>query len=225
MHWHSKTTEAVFESLESETTGLSKEEASNRFLKYGANQLPEAKKRNAFMLFMYQFHNVLIYVLIAASIITAVIGHWVDASVIFGVVIINAFIGFFQEGKAENALKAIRLMLSPNALVIRDSQQMTIKAENLVPGDIVLLQSGDKVAADLRLFQIKGLQVQEAALTGESAAVEKSIQAVAADSVIGDRFCMSFSGTIVTHGQGRGVVIATGEQTSSAGSSHTGSDS
>lgn len=213
MHWHNKTKEAVFESLECEATGLSKDEASNRLLKYGSNKLAEVKRRSVFIRFLYQFHNVLIYVLIAASIITAILGHWVDASVIFGVVIINALIGFIQEGKAEDALKGIRLMLSPTAIVIRDSHQTTIKAENLVPGDIVLLQSGDKVAADLRLFQLKGLQVQEAALTGESVAVEKSIQAVPADSVLGDRFCMAFSGTIVTHGQGRGVVIATGEQT------------
>ena len=213
MHWHNKTKEAVFESLECEANGLSTDEASSRLQKYGANKLAEAKRRSAFMRFLYQFHNVLIYVLIAASIITAILGHWVDASVIFGVVIINALIGFIQEGKAEDALKAIRLMLSPNAIVIRDSHQTTIKAENLVPGDIVLLQSGDKVAADLRLFQLKGLQLQEAALTGESVAVEKSIEAVPADSVLGDRFCMAFSGTIVTHGQGRGVVIATGEQT------------
>ena len=213
MIWHSETPETVFKTLDTQAHGLSKDEASNRLLKYGANQLPETKTRSVFMRFCYQFHNVLIYVLIAASITTAVLGHWVDASVIFGVVIINALIGFIQEGKAENALKAIRQMLSPHALVIRDSQQMTIKAENLVPGDIVLLQSGDKVAADLRLFQIKGLQVQEAALTGESVAVEKTIQAIAVDSVVGDRFCMAFSGTIVTHGQGRGVVVATGEQT------------
>lgn len=213
MHWHNKTKEAVFESLECEATGLSKDEASNRLLKYGSNKLAEVKRRSVFIRFLYQFHNVLIYVLIAASIITAILGHWVDASVIFGVVIINALIGFIQEGKAEDALKGIRLMLSPTAIVIRDSHQTTIKAENLVPGDIVLLQSGDKVAADLRLFQLKGLQLQEAALTGESVAVEKSIQAVPADSVLGDRFCMAFSGTIVTHGQGRGVVVATGEQT------------
>ena len=151
--------------------------------------------------------------MIVASAVTAMLEHWVDASVILGVVVINAIIGFIQEGKAENALKAIRQMLSPNATVIRESQQVTIRAQDLVPGDIVLLQSGDKVAADLRLFQLKGLQIQESALTGESVAIEKAIDPVAKESVIGDRRCMAFSGTLVTHGQGRGIVVATGVQT------------
>ena len=165
------------------------------------------------MRFFYQFHNVLIYVLIAASAVTAMLGHWVDASVILGVVLINAVIGFVQEGKAENALRAIRQMLSPNAMVMRDGRQMTIRAEELVPGDIVLLQSGDKVPADLRLFRVKGLQIQESVLTGESMAVEKITDPVAQESVIGDRRCMAYSGTLVTHGQGAGVVVATGAQT------------
>jgi magnesium-transporting ATPase (P-type) len=163
--------------------------------------------------FFYQFHNVLIYVLIAVSAITAMLGHWVDASVILGVVIINAVIGFVQEGKAEDALRAIRQMLSPNAMVMRNGRQMTTQAEKLAPGDIVLLQSGDKVPADLRLFRVKGLQVQESALTGESVAVEKITDPVAQETVIGDRRCMAYSGTLVTHGQGAGVVVATGAQT------------
>ena len=213
MNWHSETTETVLESLKTRSIGLSKEEASNRFMKYGPNQLPEAKRRSAFARFLYQFHNVLIYVLILAGIITAAIGHWIDASVIFGVVIINALIGFIQEGKAENALKAIRLMLSPHAIVIRDGRQTTIEAENLVPGDIVILQSGDKVPADLRMLRVKGLQIQEAALTGESVAVEKTTEPVAHLSVIGDRNSMAFSGTLVTHGQGTGVVVETGAHT------------
>ncbi|TNF95867.1 MAG: cation-transporting P-type ATPase, partial [Gammaproteobacteria bacterium] len=156
---------------------------------------------------------VLIYVLIAASIITAMLGHWVDASVIFGVVIINAVIGFVQEGKAEDALKAIRQMLSPSAMVIRNGRQMSIRAEELVPGDIVLLQSGDKVPADLRLFRVKGLQIQESVLTGESVAVEKFTNPVEQEAVIGDRLCMAYSGTLVTHGQGSGVVVTTGAET------------
>jgi len=213
MNWHSKTTEIVFENLDTASQGLSKEEASSRLETYGENLLPEPKTRNSFIRFLNQFNNVLIYVLIVASVTTALLGHWVDASVIFGVVIINALIGFVQEGKAENALKAIRQMLSPNAIVMRDGHQATIKAEELVPGDIVLLQSGDKVAADLRLFQLKGLQIQEAALTGESVAVQKVIDPIAEESVIGDRHCMAFSGTLVTHGQGMGIVVATGAKT------------
>jgi len=211
--WHTESTETVLQSLETITSGLSKEEASNRLAKHGPNQLPEPNVRGPLLRFFYQFHNVLIYVLIAASAVTAMLGHWVDASVILGVVLINAAIGFVQEGKAENALRAIRQMLSPNAMVMRDGRQMTIRAEALVPGDIVLLQSGDKVPADLRLFRLKGLQVQEAVLTGESMAVEKTIDPVALETVIGDRRCMAYSGTLVTHGQGAGIVVATGAQT------------
>ena len=128
-------------------------------------------------------------------------------------VFLNAVIGFVQEGKAENALRAIRQMLSPGAMVMRDGRQITIRAEELVPGDIVLLQSGDKVPADLRLFRVKGLQIQESILTGESIAVEKITDPVTQESVIGDRLCMAYSGTLVTHGQGSGVVAATGAQT------------
>ena len=212
-NWHSQSTITVFESLETKANGLSKEEAINRLAKYGQNRLPEPKVRGPLVRFFNQFHNVLIYVLIAASAVTAMLGHWVDASVILGVVLINAVIGFVQEGKAEEALKAIRQMLSPNAMVMRDGRQMTIQAEELVPGDIVLMQSGDKVPADLRLFRVKGLQVQESALTGESMAVEKITDPVAQDSVIGDRRCVAYSGTLVTHGQGSGVVVATGAQT------------
>jgi magnesium-transporting ATPase (P-type) len=211
--WHTESVKAVFELLEITANGLSKQEAGNRVTKYGLNRLPEPKTRGPLVRFFYQFHNVLIYVLMAASAVTAMLGHWVDASVILGVVVLNAVIGFVQEGKAENALRAIRQMLSPNAIVLRDGQQTTIQAEDLVPGDIVLLQSGDKVPADLRLFRIKGLQIQESILTGESMAVEKITDPVAQQAVIGDRLCMAYSGTLVTHGQGSGIVVATSAQT------------
>ncbi len=211
--WHTKSTDAVFESLVTSADGLSKEEIENRLTKYGPNRLAETKTRGPLLRFLSQFHNVLIYVLIAAAVVTAILQHWVDAGVIFGVVIINAIIGFVQEGKAEDALRAIKQMLSSNAMVKRAGRQITVRAEDLVPGDIVMLQSGDKVPADLRLFRVKGLQVQEAALTGESMAVSKITDAVAEQVVIGDRRCMAFSGTIVTHGQGAGVVVATGAQT------------
>ncbi|MEN8207323.1 MAG: cation-transporting P-type ATPase [Pseudomonadota bacterium] len=211
--WHTESAKTVFESLETTPNGLSKQEASNRLAKYGPNRLPEPRTRGPLIRFFYQFHNVLIYVLIAASAVTAMLGHWVDASVILGVVFLNAVIGFVQEGKAENALRAIRQMLSPNAMVLRDGRQMTIRAEDLVPGDIVLLQSGDKVPADLRLFRVKGLQIQESVLTGESMAVEKITDPVAQETVIGDRVCIAYSGTLVTHGQGTGMVVATGAQT------------
>jgi len=211
--WHTKEIKTVFTALTTTEEGLSKEDAAKRLVRHGPNRLPEPKTRGPIIRFLYQFHNVLIYVLIAAGLVTAMLGHIVDASVIMGVVIVNAIIGFVQEGKAENALRAIREMLSPNAMVMRDGHQMMIPAEGLVPGDVVMLQSGDKVPADLRLFRVKGLQVQESVLTGESLAVDKSIEAVDQENVIGDRGCMAYSGTLVTHGQGSGVVVETGAQT------------
>jgi len=211
--WHAESADRVFTLLETTPEGLPQDEADRRIARYGPNRLPEPPARSALMRFLCQFHNVLIYVLIVASAVTAALEHWVDASVILGVVFINAVIGFIQEGKAEDALKAIRQMLSPSAMVMRDGRQLLIRAEALVPGDIVLLQSGDKVPADLRLFREKGLQIQEAVLTGESLAVEKAVEAVAVDAVVGDRRCMAYSGTIVTHGQGAGIVVATGART------------
>ena len=212
-NWHAEDTEKAFATLQTSSEGLSNEEVADRLARFGPNRLTETKSRGPLLRFFAQFHNVLIYVLIAAAIVTALLQHWVDAGVIFGVVIINAVIGFVQEGKAENALRAIKQMLSSNAMVKRDGRQVTVRAEDLVPGDIVMLQSGDKVPADLRLFRVKGLQVQEAALTGESMAVSKITDVVAEQAVIGDRRSMAFSGTIVTHGQGAGIVVATGAET------------
>lgn len=211
--WHAESITTVIESLETTTSGLSKEEASSRLARYGPNRLPEVKVRGPLGRFLYQFHNVLIYVLIGASAVTAMLGYWVDAAVILGVVLINAVIGFVQEGKAEDALRAIRQMLSPSAMVLRNSKQIALPAEELVRGDVVLLQSGDKVPADLRLFRVKGLQIQESVLTGESIAVEKETDPVSQEAITGDRHCIAYSGTLVTHGQGSGVVIATGAQT------------
>jgi magnesium-transporting ATPase (P-type) len=212
-HWHTGTPESIFSNLSTSPGGLSPEERVKRLSEHGPNRLPEAVSRGPVMRFLSQFHNVLIYVLIVAGGITAMLEHWVDASVIFAVVVLNALIGFIQEGKAEDALKAIRSMLSHYAMVMSDGKQIKVKAEALVPGDIVFLQSGDKVPADLRLFRSKGLRVQEAVLTGESIPVEKQTAAVALDAMIGDRKNMAFSGTIVAQGQGSGIVVATGAAT------------
>ncbi len=212
-HWHTETIQSIFQSLDSSENGLAGQQAHYRLNKYGPNQLPKIKVRGPLMRFFYQFHNVLIYVLICASAITALLGHWTDASVILAVIFINALTGFVQEGKAENALKAIQQMLSANARVLRDRRPLSIPAKQLVPGDIVMFQSGDKIPADIRLFRTKGLQIQEAVLTGESIAVEKSTDAVDAETVLGDRFCMAYSGTLVSQGQGTGIVVSTGAQT------------
>lgn len=211
--WHALENAQVFARLDAGPDGLASSEVELRLGKYGPNRLPEARTRGPLGRFFCQFHNVLIYVLLAASGITAMLGHWVDAGVILGVVIVNAVIGYIQEGKAENALRAIRKMLSPQAMVLRDGQRVTMPAEKLAPGDVVFLQSGDKVPADLRLFQTKNLLIQESVLTGESVAVEKSIEAVADVAELGDRSSMAYSGTLVTYGKGSGIVVATGART------------
>jgi len=211
--WYAEPATGVLEALGVHRAGLSSNEARRRLARYGPNRLPPPRRRGPLARFLAQFHNLLIYVLLAAAVMTAALAHWVDTGVILGVVVINAIIGFIQEGKAESALEAIRHMLPVHALVLRDAQRIELPAEELVPGDIVLLQSGDKVPADLRLLQVKSLQVQEAALTGESVAVEKGTGPVAADAPLGDRSSMAYSGTLVTYGQATGVVTATGEAT------------
>jgi magnesium-transporting ATPase (P-type) len=211
--WHKLSIEVVCSQLKVTTAGLQQSEAQERYTQYGPNRLPEAARRSAFMRFLLQFHNILIYVLIGSAAITAFLGHWIDTGVILAVVIANAVIGFVQEGKAENAMDAIRHMLAPRANVIRDGERTSVAGDQLVPGDIVLLEAGDKVAADVRLITAHGLSVQEAILTGESVPVEKHTNTVAAEAAIGDRTCMAFSGTLVTSGQAKGIVVATGAHT------------
>jgi len=211
--FHSVDYRQVLHHLESNEAGLSTAEAGARLKRYGSNQLSPRAGRSALQRFLLQFHNVLIYVLLAAATVTAVLQHWVDTGVILGVVLINAVIGFIQEGKAEKALEAIRHMLSLKAVVLRDGHQVMLPAEQLVPGDIVILQAGDRVPADVRLFQVKNLRIEEAALTGESMPVEKNAEPVALEAVLGDRGCMVYSSTLVAYGQGSGVVVATGDST------------
>ncbi|MET0092359.1 MAG: HAD-IC family P-type ATPase, partial [Sedimenticola sp.] len=213
MDWHALTLTQALEQVDSATDGLTAAQARHRLESYGPNRLPEVKPRSPLIRFLAQFHDVLIYVLLIAGVVTALLQHWLDSGVIFGVVVINALIGFIQEGKAEDALRAIRQMLSPQAMVLRDGKRTTIPSDELVPGDVVVLQSGDKVPADLRLFHSKGLQIEEASLTGESVPVEKCVEPMPRATVLADRCCMAYSGTLVTHGQGSGVVIATGGET------------
>ncbi len=210
--WHTLEVPAVFQSLSSHETGLTPQEVQRRLERYGPNRLNPPPARSTLTRFLEQFRNVLIYVLLVAGVVTTSMGHFVDAGVIFGVVIINAIIGFIQEGKAERALEAVRNMLSPQAMVIRDGNRFTLPAEQLVPGDLVFIQSGDRVPADLRLISSRNLHIDEAMLTGESLAAEKSIDPVEHQAPLGDRSCMAYSGTLVTFGQGTGLVVATGEQ-------------
>ena len=211
--WHTLSSAQVLRELETAPGGLSAAEAARRLAIHGLNQLRPPQQRGPLLRFLLQFHNVLIYVLLAAAAATAALGHPIDTAVIIGVVAINAIVGFIQEGKAESALAAIRKMLSLKAMVLRDGQRREIAAETLVPGDWVFLQSGDKVPADVRLIELKNLRIQEAVLTGEAEAVEKSLEPVSAEAAIGDRSTMAYSGTLVSYGQGLGVVVATGEAT------------
>ncbi|MGC8732123.1 MAG: cation-translocating P-type ATPase, partial [Halothiobacillaceae bacterium] len=212
--WHAEATSAALKWLESnDSSGLSSDEARTRLERYGPNRLPPPRKRGPVLRFLLQFHNPLIYVLLASALVTSGLGHLIDASVILGVVLINAIIGFIQEGKAEAALEAVRAMLASRATVLRDGERMEIDATDLVPGDIVLLESGSKVPADLRLLKVKNLRINEAALTGESVPVEKNTDPVDASAVIGDRTDMAYSGTVVTFGQARGLVVTTGSAT------------
>lgn len=163
--------------------------------------------------FLAHFNNVLIYVLIASAAVTAALQHWVDTGVILAVVVVNAAIGYLQEGRAEQAMDAIRGMLAPHSAVLRDGRRQSVDADRLVPGDVVLVEAGDRVPADLRLIQVRGLKAEEAILTGESVPVEKGTAAVGRDAALGDRSSMLFSGTLVAAGTARAVVAVTGANT------------
>jgi magnesium-transporting ATPase (P-type) len=212
--WHAVPQAEVVERLATDPEkGLSQSEASARLQKYGPNRLPEGKKRGPFARFFTQFNNILIYVLLAAGFTKLMLSLWVDAGIIFAVVVLNALLGFIQEGKAEKALDSIRNMLSAEARTMRSGETRMIPAEQLVPGDVVLLESGDKIPADLRLIEAKNLRTEEAALTGESVPAEKTVDAVPVNATVGDRGSMTFSGTMVVSGRATGVVVATGSET------------
>lgn len=211
--WHSLEVSDVLSSVGSRGEGLTEVEASRRLEQYGANHLPPGKKTSAIIRFLKQFDNMLIYVLLSSAAITAMMKHWVDSGVIFGVVFINAVIGFIQEGKAEKAMEAIRSILTFDASVLRGGRRTTIPADEIVPGDIVLVESGDKIPADMRLTRVKELRVEEAILTGESVPVEKMIAPLKTETLLAERLNMIFAGTFVTSGQAAGVVVATGGRT------------
>lgn len=213
MNAHSLSVEEVLETLNADREGLSASEAGERLEKFGPNSLPRGRKKNPLIRFLSHFNDVLIYVLLASAVVTALLNHWVDTIVILGVVVINVFVGFLQEGKAEKAIDAVRNMLSVENRVLRDGQKKTIPAEELVPGDIVKLSSGDRVPADLRVLDVHELRVNEASLTGESETVSKTPEPVEDDAALGDRTCMTYSGTIVASGTATAVVVATGEHT------------
>ena len=211
--WHALEPGESLTALGTRADGLDATEAARRLAIWGPNRLPRGPQRGILRRLAEQFHNLFIYVLMAAGVVAAALDHTVDALVIFAVVIANAVIGFVQEGRAEKALEAIRGLIDPRASVIRDGHRQTVPADQVVPGDIVLLEAGDRVPADLRLVRSRNLRIDEAILTGESVPVDKAIGPVDVAAPLGDRLCMAHSGTFVTAGQGTGVVIGTGAAT------------
>lgn len=212
--WHKRGIEEIFSELVTSINGLSSEEARRRLQTYGPNELKEKKKKTPFIIFLDQFKDFMILVLIAAAIVSGIIGEPSDTVAIIVIVILNAVIGFVQEYRAEKAMAALKKMASPVATVIRDGKAMNIPSAEIVPGDIVLLEAGNVVPADLRLIEAVQLKIEEAALTGESVPVEKSIVVLKDEHLpLGDRKNMAYKGTIVTYGRGKGIVVATGMNT------------
>jgi magnesium-transporting ATPase (P-type) len=212
--WHAVAADQVIRRLDTNVqSGLSPADVRQRLEKYGHNRLPEGRKQGPFKRFLLQFNNILVYVLLGAGFVKLMVGLLLDASIILAVVVLNALLGFFQEGKAEKALDSIRNMLSAEARTVRGGETRLVPSEDLVPGDIVLLESGDKIPADLRLIDVKNLRTEEAALTGESVPIDKTTEPVAERATVGDREGMAFSGTLVASGRGTGIVVATGDNT------------
>ncbi len=216
-HYHTMEASAVISEQKSNTDGLTEDEAGQRLIKYGRNELKEGKQRTVFMMFLDQFKNLMIIILIIAAAISLIATKGedlADAIIILSVVIINAVLGVIQESKAEKALAALKSMSSPYVKIKRQGNTRQIKTEELVPGDIVYIEAGDIVAADMRLIESASLKIEEAALTGESVPVEKDLKPIdKVDIVIGDRKNMAYSGSHVSYGRGAGVVVATGMNT------------
>lgn len=212
--WHSLSVAETLERMQLDLQqGLSQGEVRERKNQFGSNTIEAKGGKNPVLKFLEQFNQPLLYILILAGIVKAFLNEWTNAWVIWGVVFINAVVGFVQEMKAENAIAALSSSVQTDATVRRDGNKTTVSSAELVPGDLVFLTSGDKVPADLRLIEVKNLQVNESALTGESTAVEKNTEAVNPDVALGDRKSMAYAGSFVTAGQAQGVVVAIGKNT------------
>ncbi len=213
-HWHHLPAEEVIDLLESDAAkGLDLFNVEERRKTFGLNAITMKKGHGPFIRFLLQFHQPLVYILLAASLVTFLMQEWVDSGVIFGVVMINSIVGFLQESKAVKAIEALARTMTSEATVIRSGQKQRLSSEEILPGDIVILQSGDKVPADMRLITAKDLQVDESALTGESVAVQKETKTLPHDTVLADRKNMAYGSALVTYGQATGIVVATGDQT------------
>ncbi|HSL62906.1 MAG TPA: cation-transporting P-type ATPase [Desulfotignum sp.] len=212
--WHQMTADAAALAIESDLIrGLDSKEADKRHETYGHNTLTTRKTQGPLVRFLLQFNQPLVIILLAATLITLFLQEWVESAVIFGVILLNAIIGFIQESKALKAIDALSRAMVSETLVIRNGERRKIAARDLVPGDIVLIQSGDKVPADLRLFKTRELRIDESTLTGESVPVQKTEAVLDADTDLSDRRNMAYASTLVAHGTGQGMVIATGDHT------------
>ncbi|MCW5954296.1 MAG: HAD-IC family P-type ATPase, partial [Propionibacteriaceae bacterium] len=212
--WHELEPQQVATKLRTHIDkGLDENEVERRLAEFGHNRLTTQRGHGPWVRFLLQFHQPLIYILLAATVVTFALQEYVDAGVIFGVVLVNAVIGFVQESRALKAIDALAHTLVTEVTVIRAGRKPRVNSADIVPGDLVLLQSGDKVPADLRLVRCRDLQVAEAALTGESVPVQKALSPVPPDTPLGDRKNMAFGSTLVTFGQGSGLVVTTGDRT------------
>ena len=220
-HWHHLPAEQVEELFNTDRQhGLSASEIERRGKHFGPNALPMQSGQGPLIRFLLQFHQPLVYILLMAAFVTAFLKEWTDAAVIFGVVLVNAIIGFVQEVKAARALGALAKTMTARATIVRGGGRRMVDAAELVPGDIVLLQSGDKVPADLRLIECKDLQVDESMLTGESLPVQKTAVTLDKEVLLAERTNMAYSSTLVTYGQARGIVVATAGHTEVGKISH-----
>ncbi len=212
--WHTQTAEQAFTALKSQPGGLSQAEVSERVLQYGANEIQAAKRISAWEILLDQFKNILILILLGATAISLFLGHGIESIAIAVIVLFAVLLGFIQEYRAERAIEALRQMAAPTASVLRDGVEVKIPARELVPGDVVLLHTGDRMPADARLLEAVNLQIEEAALTGESVPVEKHTNPLSStDLPVGDRKNMVYAGTAATYGRGKALVVATGMQT------------
>src|SRR3972149_2461348 len=212
--WHALDAEKVLHRLRSDPhSGLTQEEVGKRRAEYGPNELRKEEKASRLSLFLSQFKNLLILILLAATALSLLVGEWVDALMIAAIVLLSAILGFIQEYKAEQALEALKKMLSPTITVLRDGKEEEIPSRDLVPGDMLLLEAGDKIPADARLIEIHSLRCDEAPLTGQSVPVGKDVRPLPEDVRVSDRKNTVFTGTTVTYGRGKAVVTSTGMNT------------
>ncbi|MFX1486671.1 MAG: cation-translocating P-type ATPase, partial [Promethearchaeota archaeon] len=211
--WHAKTKEEVMEALGTRPEGLSRIEAKDRLVKYGFNELRGEKRTSPYRIFLEQFRSYLVIILLVAMAISAFLGEIIDTVVIGIIVVINAIVGFTQEYRAERALEALKELTTPRTIVIRDGKEAELPSREIVPGDTIVIETGDRVPADSRLIDVIGLKVDESSLTGESFAISKGIDAIPENTPLADRGNMIFMGTVSTYGRGKGVVVATGMKT------------